>query len=125
MESLEFLMLATVFLLKVLAGIGMIVFVSFLGTLIYDEITGRSNDLYEYALTAAVGAEFVLNGKPKKPHNPDVAIGRHRRGINSNEVFVSELLQELRQNPSSLCYIHRGDEGRRTSAFPELAVANA
>lgn len=98
MEALEFLGLATLFLLKV-AGVGLgIIFVSYLGVLIYDELTGRSNELYEHSLTLAVGAEFLLNGKPKKPQTE--YRGRHRL----DDPFISDLVVELRERPNSLCY---------------------
>jgi hypothetical protein len=98
MESIEFLAEAFYFLLKVCGGILGIVFVSYLGVLIYDEFTSRSNELYELSLAVAVGAEYLLRGKPKKPQYEYT--GRHRL----DAPFISDLVIELRENPNSLCY---------------------
>ena len=98
MTSIEFLAEAFYFLLKVVGGIAGIVFISYLGVLIYDELKGRSNELYELLLSVAVGAEFLLKGKPKKPQYE--YRGRHRL----DDPFISDLVVELRENPNSLCY---------------------
>lgn len=106
MEPMVFLAEAFLFLLKVIGGIAGIVFVSYLGVLIYDELTGRSNELYEHSLTLAVGAEFLLNGKPRKPEvigDQGEVIkyhGRHRQ----EDPFISDLVVERREDPKSLCY---------------------
>jgi len=99
MDSMQFLAEAFYFLLKVCGGILGIVFISYLGVLIFDELTGRSNELYEHSLTLAVGAEFLLNGRPKKPHT-EMYRGRHRL----DDPFFTNLAVELRENPNSLCY---------------------
>ena len=98
MEPMVFLAEAFLFLLKIVGGIAGIVFISYLGVLIYDELTSKSNELYELCLSMAVGAEFLLRGKPKKPQYE--YRGRHRL----DDPFISDLVVELRENPNSLCY---------------------
>ena len=94
--------MVTVFLLKVAgAGLG-ILFIAYLSVLIYDELKGNSNELYELWLTTMLGAEFLVNGKPAKAVDPNQPVYRGRHRI--EDPFVSDLVVELRELPGSLCY---------------------
>jgi len=102
MEPITFLLMVTFFLLKVAgAGLG-ILFIAYLGVLVYDELKGNSNELYELWLTTMLGAEFLVHGKPVKAVDPNVPRyhGRHRL----EDPFISNLVVELREMPGSLCY---------------------
>ena len=91
-------------MLKVIGSVLGIMFVSYLSTLIYDEVKIlRQKSPYEIWLAAVVGAEFIVYGRPKKPlvAVPSVKYhGRHREA----DPFISDLVVELRENPNSLCY---------------------
>jgi hypothetical protein len=98
MEPITLLLNVVLFISKVGAGIALVVVLSWIGTMVYDEIKHNSNDLYEIALSAAVGIEFLFRGRPKSA-KPDYR-GRHRL----DDPFISDLVVEMRQLPRSLCY---------------------
>lgn len=71
--------------------------IAYTGVLVYDELTSRTNDLYELVLTTAVAIEFLFRGRPKSntPYN-----GRHRL----EDRFIDDLYDEMVVRPGSLCY---------------------
>lgn len=91
-----FALIAPYFLWTVVAILGAIFF-GYFGVLVYDELTSRTNDLYELALTAAIGIEFLFRGRPKSKVE---YTGRHRLA----EQFIDDLVDEMRVRPGSLCY---------------------
>jgi hypothetical protein len=95
MEMIDIISTGVLWLLYIGGGVLGIVFFSYMGTLIYDELKGRTNDLYELYLVWAVRVEYLLRGRPKKEYQ-----GRHHRV----DPFVHELVKELREYPLSLCY---------------------
>lgn len=97
MESYEFFLNVFLILAEVAGGIGLILLFSYVGTMVYDEITSRTNDLYELLLTVAVGIEFFFRGRPKRKH---AYRGRHR----IEEAFIDDLYEEMLTRPGSLCY---------------------
>jgi hypothetical protein len=104
MERIEFLTMVGLIFLKVIGAVVGIMFVSYLSTLIYDEVQIlRQKSPYEIWLAAMVGAEFIVYGRPKKPlvSVPSVKYhGRHRE----EDPFIHDLAVELRAMPGTLCY---------------------
>ena len=97
MEAYELTLKVFLILAEIAGGIGLVVLLSYIGVMIYDEITSRTNDLYELVLTVAVGIEFLFRGRPKSKSKYN---GRHRLA----EKFIDDLVVEMRQEPLSLCY---------------------
>lgn len=104
MDRMVFLAEVGLVMLKVIGSVLGIIFVSYLSTLIYDEVKIlRQKSPYEIWLAAVVGAEFLVHGRPKKPlvSVPSVKYhGRHRE----EDPFVHDLTVEMRATPGSLCY---------------------
>lgn len=104
MDRMVFLVDVALFLLKFVGGFLGIMFVSYLSTLIYDEVKIlRQKSPYEIWLAAMVGAEFIVYGRPKNPlvSVPSVKYhGRHRE----EDPFIHDLAVELRATPGTLCY---------------------
>lgn len=92
-----FALIAPYFLWAVVFILGAIFFAYF-GVLVYDELTSRTNDLYELMLTIAVAVEYLLRGG--RPKSKKVYNGRHRAA----EQFIDDLVDEMRVRPGSLCY---------------------
>lgn len=92
-----FALLAPYFLWTIVSILGAIVF-GYVGVLVYDELTSRTNDLYELALTIAVAVEYLLRGG--RPKSKSGYAGKHRLA----EEFVDSLVDEMRVRPGSLCY---------------------
>lgn len=97
MEAYELVLKVFLILAEVVGGIGLIYLFSYLGTIIYDEIKSKTNDLYELFLTVTVGIEFLFRGRPKRKHEYR---GRHR----IEEAFIDDLYEEMLTRPGSLCY---------------------
>lgn len=105
MTNIELLVMVGLLMLKIVGGFLGIMFISYLSTLIYDEVKIlRQKSPYEIWLAAMVGAEFLINGKPRRAVNTNASVvkyhGRHRQ----EDPFISDLVVELRENPNSLCY---------------------
>jgi len=104
MERIEFLIMVGLIFLKVIGAVLGIMFVSYLSTLIYDEVQIlRQKSPYEIWLAAMVGAEFIVYGRPKKPlvSVPSAKYhGRHRE----EDPFIHDLTVEMRATPGTLCY---------------------
>lgn len=103
MDRMIFLTEAGLLMLQVVGGALGVMLISYLSTLIYDEVRIlRQKSPYEIWLAAMVGAEFLINGKPGKDiPTPDYR-GRHRE----EDTFISDLVSERREDPTSLCYNH-------------------
>lgn len=97
MEAYQLALKALLILVEIAGGFGLIVLFSYLGVMVYDELTSRTNDLYELLLTVVVGIEFLFRGRPKSKTPYE---GRHRVA----EKFIDELVDEMRIRPGSLCY---------------------
>lgn len=104
MERIEFLAMVGLIMLKVIGVVFGIIFVSYLSTLIYDEVQIlRQKSPYEIWLAAVVGAEFIVYGRPKKSLVPVPSVkyhGRHRE----EDPFIHDLTVEMRATPGALCY---------------------
>lgn len=103
MDRMVFLAEAGLLMLKFVGGFVGVIFISYLATLIYDEVQIlRQKSPYEIWLAAMVGAEFLIHGKPKKAPRPSSARyhGQHR----VEDTFISDLVVEMRGAPNSLCY---------------------
>lgn len=103
MELTEMIVTGLLWLLYAAGGIVGIMFVSYMGTLIYDEFKANSNDLYELLLTLAVGIEFLFRGRPKDPKKVSRRQYKGRHHIAAVK-FIDELVVEMRVRPGSLCY---------------------
>lgn len=101
MELFILLLKATIFLLEVGLGILVVVGVSYMGVMIYDEITSRNNDFYEFKLATIVQAERLLKSLSMERKAPKSKYHGHHR---LDDPFIDDLVVEMRQVPTSLCY---------------------